>query len=553
MKWLRGSSSGSPIPTPQALLRSVYVGRLCVAIAIYLSAALKFNVAAPLDLLVTSLLLVASVVVTIASYWHTHIRGRSPGRTFLYAQALYDVALITAVVHVTGGPQSDLTPLYVPLIAVTAVLMPPASTALVTALVGIVYFADVFFGHRTPMTAQVGLQLSVFVAVAVVTAYFASRVSVMGAEREALAGELRQVRLEAADVLRNIPTGIVTVDADGHLLYCNPAAEQILGFKERQWRGRSVMPEFARIAPEFWAAITATARRGVRAMRVEATVRRPERTFPIGVTTTTLEVEPGGTPRVTAIFTDISDSKRLEELHLRAERLEAVAELSASLAHEIKNPLASIRSSVEQLGRAKRANPDEKFLTGLVVRESDRLSRLLSEFLDFSRVRATECRPLDLHAIAAAAIRLVREHPDCPDDAVIDLAGGSTAMEGDEDLLHRVVSNLVLNAVQAAGKGARVTVRTGRPAPQELPRGAGIENPVALAVSDNGPGIPENLRARLFDPFVTGRVGGTGLGLAIVQRAVEAHRGLVLVDSTEGKGTTFTVYFPAARRKEEAA
>jgi two-component system sensor histidine kinase PilS (NtrC family) len=531
----------------------VYVGRLCVAIAIYLSAALKFNVAAPLDLLVTSFLLVATVVVTIASYWHTHIRGRLPGRTFLYAQALYDVALITAVVHVTGGPQSDLTPLYVPLIAVTAVLMPPASTALITALVGIVYFADVFFGHRTPMTAQVGLQLAVFVAVAAVTAYFASRVSVMGAEREALAGELRQARLEAADVLRNIPTGIVTVDADGQLLYCNPAAEQILGFKERQWRGRSVMPEFARIAPEFWAAITATARRGVRAMRVEATVRRPERTFPIGVTTTTLEVETGGTPRVTAIFTDISDSKRLEELHLRAERLEAVAELSASLAHEIKNPLASIRSSVEQLGRAKRANPDEKFLTGLVVRESDRLSRLLSEFLDFSRVRATECRPLDLHAVAAAAIRLVREHSDCPDDAVIDLAGGSTAMEGDEDLLHRVVSNLVLNAVQAAGKGARVTVRTGRPAPHELPRGAGIENPVALAVSDNGPGIPESLRARLFDPFVTGRVGGTGLGLAIVQRAVEAHRGLVLVDSIEGKGTTFTVYFPADRRKEEAA
>ncbi len=553
MKWLGGGSSRSAIPTPQSLLRSVYVGRLCVAIAIYLRAAFNLNVAAPLDLLVTSFLLVATVVVTIASYWHTHLRGRSPGRTFLYAQALYDVGLITAVVHVTGGPQSDLTPLYVPVIAVTAVLMPPASTALVTAFVGIVYFADVFFGHRTPMTAQVGLQLSVFVAVAAVTAYFASRVSVMGAEREALAGELRKVRLEAADVLRNIPTGIVTVDEDGHLLYCNPAAEHILGFKERQWRGRSVMPEFARIAPEFWAAITATARRGVRAMRVEATVRLPERTFPIGVTTTTLEVEPGGVPRVTAIFTDISDSKRLEELHLRAERLEAVAELSASLAHEIKNPLASIRSSVEQLGRAKRAHPDEKFLTGLVVRESDRLSRLLSEFLDFSRVRATECRPLDLHAVAAAAIRLVREHSDCPDDAVIDLAGGTTPMEGDEDLLHRVVSNLVLNAVQAAGKGARVKVRTGRPAPHELPRGAGIENPVSLAVSDNGPGIPESLRTRLFDPFVTGRSGGTGLGLAIVQRAVEAHRGLVLVDSTQGQGTTFTVYFPAARRKEEAA
>ena len=553
MKWFGGGSSGSPIPTPQTLLRSVYIGRVCVAVAVYLAAALKFAVAEPLDLLVTSLLLVTTVVVTIASYWYTHFRGRSPGQTFLYAQALFDVALITAVVHITGGPQSDLTPLYVPLIAVTAVLMPPASTALVTALVGIVYVADVFYGHRTTMSGAVGLQLSVFVGVAAVTAYFASRVSVMGAEREALAGQLRQVRLEADDVLRNIPTGIVTVDGEGQLLYCNPAAEHILGFKERQWRDRSIMPEFARIAPEFWAAVTATARRGVRAMRVEATVRRADRTFPIGVTTTTLELEPGDVPRVTAIFTDISDSKRLEELHLRAERLEAVAELSSRLAHEIKNPLASIRSSVEQLGRAKRVNADEKFLTSLVVRETDRLSRLLSEFLDFSRVRATECRPLDLHTVAAAAIRLVREHPDCPEDAVIDLAGDPTPMEGDEDLLHRVVSNLVLNAVQATGKGARVVVRTGRPGVHELPGGAGIESPVSLAVSDNGPGIPEHLRARLFEPFVTGRVGGTGLGLAIVQRAVDAHRGLVLVDSPPGQGTTFTVYFPAARRKEEAA
>jgi two-component system sensor histidine kinase PilS (NtrC family) len=553
VRWFGGGSQGSAIPTPQTLLRSVYVGRVCVAAAIYLAAALKFAVATPLDLLLTSLVLVTTVVVTIASYWYTHFLRRAPGRTFLYAQALYDVALITTVIHVTGGPQSDLTPLYVPLIAVTAVLMPPASTALVTALVGLVYVADVFFGHRTPMTAQVALQLLVFVGVAGVTAYFSSRVSVMGAEREALAGELRQARLEAADVLRNIPTGVVTVDQAGHLLYCNPAAEMILGFKERQWRGRPIMPEFAKIAPEFWAAITATARRGVRAMRVEASVRRPDRTFPIGVTTTTLEVEPAGEPRVTAIFTDISDSKRLEELHLRAERLEAVAELSASLAHEIKNPLASIRSSVEQLGRAKRANPDEKFLTSLVVRESDRLSRLLSEFLDFSRVRATECRPLDLLAVANAAIRLVREHPDCPAEAVIDLAGSATPMEGDEDLLHRVVSNLVLNAVQASGKGGHVVVRTGRPAAHELPGGAGIENPVSLTVTDNGPGIPEGLRARLFEPFVTGRVGGTGLGLAIVQRAVEAHRGLVLVDSPPGRGTTFTVYLPTARRKEEAA
>jgi len=551
MRWLGVKSPGS-IPTAFELLRLQYVGRMCLGVAIYVTAALKVQVAAPLDILVTSFMLVAAAAVTLISYWHTHVRRRVPGYTFLYLQALFDVLLITAVVHMTGGADSDLASLYVILVAVTALLMPPANAGLVTVFAGLVYFADVFWGHPGTVSAGVWIQLGVFVLVALVIAYVASRVNILGAASAALAAEVRQVQLEADDVLRNIRTGVLTVDADGRLLYANPASEEILGFKAREWLGRSVMPEFARLAPEFWAAVTSTARRGVRLMRVEATVHRADHSFPIGVTTTTLDGPVGARPRVSAIFTDISDSKRLEELHLRAERLEAVAELSSSLAHEIKNPLASIRSSVEQLGKSSRANPDEKFLAGLIVRESDRLSRLLSEFLDFSRVRVTECRPVDLHAVAAAAIRLVRQHPDCAAGVKITLEGGPTSMEGDEDLLHRVVSNLVLNAVQAAGAKASVKVRTGQAAANELPGAAGIENPVALRVSDNGPGIPADLQQRLFEPFATGRVGGTGLGLAIVQRAVEAHRGLVLVDTKPG-GTTFTIYFPAARRKEEAA
>jgi signal transduction histidine kinase len=111
----------------------------------------------------------------------------------------------------------------------------------------------------------------------------------------------------------------------------------------------------------------------------------------------------------------------------------------------------------------------------------------------------------------------------------------------------------VLIGVQAAGPGARILVQTSHPRPEDLPPGIAVEKPVSLRVSDNGPGIPDSVRERLFEPFVTGRVGGTGLGLAIVQRAVAAHRGMVLVDSAPSHGTTFTVYFPAARRKEEAA
>jgi two-component system sensor histidine kinase PilS (NtrC family) len=159
---------------------------------------------------------------------------------------------------------------------------------------------------------------------------------------------------------------------------------------------------------------------------------------------------------------------------------------------------------------------------------------------------------VDLEAVVGAAVAVVREHPACPADARIevDIRGGR--LEGDEDLLHRVVVNLVLNAVQAAAD-PRVRVEVREAMASELPRGVAIDRPVMLRVADQGPGIPEELRARLFDPFVSGRTGGTGLGLAIVQRAVEAHRGLVLVDTGPGRGTTFTIFFPAKRAAEVAA
>src|SRR5436190_4708798 len=288
MRWLGVKSQGS-VPTAFELLRLVYLGRMCLAIAIYVTGALKVQVAAPLDILVTSFMLITAAAVTLVSYWHTHFRRRLPGPTFLYLQALFDVFLITAAVHMTGGADSDLASLYVILVAVTALLMPPANAGLVTVFAGLVYFADVFWGHPGTVTSGVWIQLGGFVLVALVIAYVASRVNILGAAREALAAEVRQVQLEADDVLRNIRTGVITVDADGRLLYANPASEEILGFKAREWLGRTVMPEFARLAPEFWAAVTSTARRGVRLRRVVASVHRSDRSFPIGVTTTTLD------------------------------------------------------------------------------------------------------------------------------------------------------------------------------------------------------------------------------------------------------------------------
>jgi two-component system sensor histidine kinase PilS (NtrC family) len=553
MRWLGGKVGGSDLervpalPNARRLLQWVYVGRVLLAIVVFVAASFSFRAQPPEVLLALAIAAIASILVSGGSAWYTHVRGAIPGQTFYYIQALFDLALVTTIVHVTGGGQSDFSALYILVIAVSAVLMPVTSGLLVTLLASLVYLADISWWHPIQLSVTIGLQIGVFLTVAVAIGWLASRVSAVGAEHEVLQQEVTRLRLEASDILRNIRSGIVTVGGDGSLLYANPAAEELLGINAAELVGRPVEAILRERSPELWAAIAAAQRHGERTVRGEGRLVVGGRSFPIGLTTMALALEHGQRPSATAIFTNIADQKRLEQLHLRTERLEAVAELSASLAHEIKNPLASIRSSVEQLGRSRHADADEQSLAQLVVRESDRLAGLLTEFLDFSRVRVTHSHQVDLLAVARAGADVVRRHPDCPSGTDIAVEGEPLCVEGDEDLLHRVVVNLVLNAVQAAGSGARVVVTVRRAAVGEVPYGVELEEPVLLAVSDNGPGVVEELRERLFDPFVTGRVGGSGLGLAIVQRAVQAHRGCVFLDdgpTPSGGGATFTVLLP---------
>jgi two-component system, NtrC family, sensor histidine kinase PilS len=236
----------------------------------------------------------------------------------------------------------------------------------------------------------------------------------------------------------------------------------------------------------------------------------------------------------------------IERLHTRAERLEAVAELSASLAHEIKNPLASISSAAELLAKHPDA-ADTRTLTTLVQRESDRLSRLLSEFLDFARTGITRAKRIDIREIARDAIALVEANPRKPAgvSVVAVFPSSPLVVVGDDDLLHRAIFNLILNAAQASPPGGEVRVEAGALAPSQLPRSKANfgRGAVMLKVSDRGPGIADQIRDRLFEPFVTTKEHGSGLGLSIVHRAIESHHGYVLVDSSDS-GTTFTVVLP---------
>ena len=537
------------------IVRWAYIGRLSLSAAIFSAALFAWEIANPTNTRLAALMLIGSMIFTVGSAWFEMTRPERAGRAFFYLQTLFDLILVTATVHITGGASSPFVALYILVIAYASLVLPIGSGLLVAAFGNVLYIGDVVWSHGYEVGASVWLQLTIFALAALGTGVLAARMREAGAgDALLLEAQLERVRLQADDVLRTIRSGILTVEHNGELAFANPAAGRMLGFEPARAIGTPIRELFGEKAPVLVQALERTIRDRIRISRWEATIAAESGAFPIGLNTTTIDAD--GTPEgisATAIFQDITDSKRLEELRLRAERLEGVAELSASLAHEIKNPLASIRSAVEQLSRAPQTTDDARTLSALIIRESDRLSRLLSEFLDFARTRVTRIAEVELGDLVKGAVTLAATHPDGHKRVRVSCATPTQGIpvEGDEDLLHRAVFNIALNAVQAARDDGHVWVEVAAVPPEQLPVGVSFERGAAsVRITDDGPGIPTEVRARMFDPFVTTKPGGTGLGLPIVHRAIEAHRGLVFVDSGSS-GTRFTVLLPRRQPKPE--
>jgi len=434
---IASETSGKSLTFSQRrILRGLYIGRLALAVVLFLGV-ISLWIQAGNAILIASLALVAAAGFTAVSFIWTDLRDHAPSPAFLYLQVVFDMLLVTAAVHVTwSGGQSQLAPLYILVIAISALLLPPGGVPLLASFGIVLYFADAMLAHGGDPGVGLAIQLVVFAVVALTSALIAGRLRAAGSEREQLAAELAEFRLKEPDMRR---------------------------------------------------------------------------------------------------------------LTLRAERLEGIAEMSASLAHEIKNPLASIRSAVEQLSRMPRASDDEKILSSLVQRESDRLARVLTEFLDFARAGMTRVEDLNLADIARNAARLAGSQPDLADGVkIVDkFPTAPMIVEGDEDLLHRAIFNLVLNAVQASPPNGEVRIEGGELERRQLPEGHAefAHGAWGIVVIDRGPGIAPQVRDRLFDPFVTTKQGGSGLGLSIVQRAVQAHGGLITV-SPPGEETRFTIVLP---------
>jgi two-component system, NtrC family, sensor histidine kinase PilS len=542
-----------------AYLRWIYLARLTLAGGIFAGALQVWThpeVAAETTLIAT-LALVSAITFTVISFWHTHLLGRAPDRSFLYAQVVFDVLLVTAVVHMTGGGASEFAALYVVVIAEGALLLPLPGGFLIGALSALLYFADARWGGHltaalggTPeereLRAVVLTRMALFGVLALVAAWLGERVRRTGSRLGMVESELRQLRLDTGDILRTLDTGVLTVDSAGALMYLNPAAQSLLGLRGEIWLGRPVLDELDRVGP----GLASVVRRTLESRRpvpwYETHTRTPPQLRLLGVRSAPLERS--GDPWVTLVVQDVTDGKRLEAANRRADRMGAIAELAASLAHEIKNPLASIRSAVEQLTHdGASLGPEDRGVLGrLVLTESDRLSRLLSGFIEFSRVEIRDRRPVDLAEVAGKAIQVARQHPEANGGVAVELdAAQPLTVHGDADLLHQIVFNLVLNAIQHSPPEGTVTVDVSAADEHMLGETARFSHGAVLRVSDQGAGIRPDLAALVFDPFITTRAGGSGLGLALVHRAVQAHDGLIFLDDAPGGGTVFTVLLPA--------
>jgi two-component system sensor histidine kinase PilS (NtrC family) len=540
------ATQASQLPESRSVLGWLYVGRLLLVAAIL---ARRASYSGLVDQVVGAMVGIA-VILTALSFWHTHRGNRVPQQGFLYGQLTFDALLVTAVVQLTGGAQSAYAPLYILLIGVAALLLSARGGILIGLFAIALYLGSTIWGPSGALESAVLFQIVLFILVALVTGYLGGRLRVAGAALGQVETELAQLRLDTGDILNTMNTGVLTVDGAGALVYINPAAEEMLELAADRWVGQPVLEQLDRVAPGLGEVISRSAREQIALRRFE-TYPLAEDSSVLGVSTTLVERLGDQRPVVTAIFQDITEKKRVEALRRRAERLEAIAGLSASLAHEIKNPLASIRSAVEQIADGKIDREDDQLLKALVVRESDRLSRLLTEFIDFARVKVTAPQPVDLLALVRQVVQLVCSHPDASERTIeVSVEGDPDQLliRGAGDLLHRAVFNLVLNAAQWAGEGGEVRLALDEVRSDLLSPALGALRLVRLTVTDTGPGVPEAIVDHIFDPFFTRRPGGTGLGLALVQRAVEAHSGAVFVDNgpaNSGIGATFTLYLPA--------
>jgi len=477
--------------------------------------------------------------------------------TAIGLQFLFEIVIESSIVYSTGSVNSPFSALFVLTIVAAALIYRLLGTLVVASAVSAAYAFIIWLGLsggedpdisvralRTIFTADdmafysIFLHILIFYLVAFISGYLAERLEQRDRQLADTSLALRKAKLETDDILRHLNSGLLTVDSRGSIIYFNRAAERILGYKEEEVKGMHCEAVFAERMPELARRLMDGICDRVEHPRVEIDIMASAgQPMPLGLSTSILTDESEGMRGIIAIFSDLTDAKRLEAKMRTADRLAAVGELSASIAHEIRNPLAAISGSVEVLKSELEVSEENERLLSLIVKESDRLTKILSEFLLYAKIDRASYNKVELCHLVGEVIEILYHHKTYEGKAKFNIESDESIMYvvGDEHLIKQLLLNLAVNACEAFGeRGGKVDFRlVGHPQ----------SNKVELHVQDDGPGIAAEHLKKIYQPFFSTKKEGTGLGLSIVDRICTALKLKIDVVSHEGIGTTFIIEF----------
>jgi len=478
------------------------------------------------------------------------LRTLDPGANAVL-QLLGDLVVVTGLVWVSGGPDSSFTFLYLAVV-LSGTLLFGRGGGLVTAGLASVFYAVLLqlmqsgavsaprsgelpprIWTRGQLAGNVVSNVGAFAATALLVAAASERLRDARLLAERRREEVARLQALHSSVLSSMSSGVVTADLSGTITFANPPAGELLHRRPEELVGRPLFETGL-----VWGEILDLERPpGNEVLRYEGNRTALGAGTYFGVTVTPLRDGDGRVTGRILIFQNLTELKKLEgEVRLK-EKLAAVGELAASIAHEIRNPLASISGSVQVLSGTTPPGSSERRLMEIAVQESHRLSAILEDFLKYVKPRDQAIETVDAAGALRDVVTLLTHSDELSGRHAVTLTlePESFALQADPGQLRQVFWNLLRNAVAAMPDGGTLAVAAR----------TDDEGSWTATFSDDGRGMSRDEQDRLFTPFAHATPGGTGLGLAIVYRIVEEHGGRIRVKSAPGEGTTITLTLPA--------
>ncbi len=479
-------------------------------------------------------------------------------------QVIGDLVFVGGIIYSTGGIESPLSFLYSLVVVATSVMLPRTAIYLVASaasisfglIIDLEYFGilhPVYLFPKSTVPHEGGyvfyivfVNIASFYSVAFLSSLLSHRLRLIKEELALTNISLEKLQAFHRNVVQNMGNGLVTTDLNGIITSMNPASERITGVNQTDIVGHSIY-SLLPMSPlkTLFDEIPFTALPDY----IEGTYTRKDGTHAfIRIRMSRLEGNPQSRQPQGFIFVfeDLTEIKRMEEKMSKAERLATVGRFSAGMAHEIRNPLASLSGSIEVLNTGLNLSGDDKRLMDIVIKETGRLNRIVSDFLHFANPRDNRNSIVDISQLIKDAILLMKNSSEYHSSISIDFQDHAQhlVLNCDEQQIQQLVWNLCINGIQSMSSGGTLVIEIEAIDGYKFEGYYSDHKGILLKVKDTGCGIPEEKRKHIFDPFYTTKEEGVGLGLARVFQIVERHDGYISLISEPGVGTQFIVYLP---------